>query len=144
MCSFSTVTRTETGRRKLRVWVRNAVKIAAVLSASNHEKESCCCSSEAWVTVHSVWRICFVMPRETRHSIQVYITWAKPLWVQPCDASAGCVFNSEILHVELCGMTAKVEARRLFRPSGLSHSYTPNTLVLRFLSLASANHAGLA
>lgn len=25
------------------VWVRNAIKIAAVLSASNHEKECCCC-----------------------------------------------------------------------------------------------------
>lgn len=34
-------TRIGTLKKRLRVWVRNATKIAAVLSASNHEKECC-------------------------------------------------------------------------------------------------------
>lgn len=41
LCSFSARQELELGESGC-VWVRNAIKIAAVLSASNHEKECCC------------------------------------------------------------------------------------------------------
>lgn len=52
-CSFSASHKNCNLVKRVRVWVRNVVKIAAVLSASTHEKE-CCCFSKAWVNVHNV------------------------------------------------------------------------------------------
>lgn len=116
--SLSTVTRTD-WEKKLRVWVRNAVKIAAVLSASSHEKESCCL--EAWVSVRSVWRICFVMPRETCYSPELNPTGWSPV-MQLQDVFFMLI---EILRAQHFQMMVKVEARRLFWGSGLSHSAWP-------------------
>lgn len=135
--SLSTVTRTD-WEKKLRVWVRNAVKIVAVLSASSHEKESCCL--EAWVSVRSVWRICFVMPRETCYSPELNPTGWSPV-MQLQDVFFMLI---EILRPQHFQTMVKVEARRLFWGSGLSRSDTPNTLLLRCLRLASDNHPGLA
>lgn len=135
--SLSTVTRTD-WEKKLCVWVRNAVKIAAVLSASSHEKESCCL--EAWVSVRSVWRICFVMPRETCHSPELNPTGWSPV-MQLQDVFFMLI---EILRAQRFQMMVKVEAGRLFGGSGNSCSDVPKTLLLRCLRLASDNHPGLA
>lgn len=141
-CSFSTSYRNCDLDKS--VWVRNVVKIATALSASNHEKE-CCCFTKAWLSVHSVGKICVVMlrkipqrPRESnpnRYSPQLEMQVVFLMFMTP-----------RMLCLELNGIWVKVQATELFQGFKLSHTNTPNTVLLRQSepSLVTANPVSLA
>lgn len=114
-CSFSTSYRNCDLDKS--VWVRNMVKIATALSASNHEKE-CCCFTKAWLSVHSVGKICVVMLKGhvSQILIGIVLSWK-------CRWFFLCLWRLECCVLSSMGFGWRCRQQNYFRASSF-HTLT--------------------